>query len=81
MAVTILAIVFLIVLVIIAIGGSRLLSKQTSNPADLNKEKCSICRKKFDKGELVLREIGDYKLLYFCRDCIVKLYADLGMKN
>ena len=81
MAITVLAILFLVVVVVIAIGGSRLLGKQSVKPEDVNREKCSICRKKFDKGELVVREIGDYKLLYFCRDCIVKLYADLGMKN
>ena len=81
MAITVLAILFLVVLVVIAIAGSRLFGKQSMKPEEMNQEKCSICRNKLDKGELVVREIGDYKLLYFCRDCIVKLYADLRMKN
>jgi len=81
MPVTILAVVFLLVLVIVAIAGTRLLRKQPGAPEDANREKCSICREKFDKGELVLREIGDYKLLYFCRNCILKLYTDLELKN
>jgi hypothetical protein len=37
---------------------------------------CSICRKTFSRDLLVEREIGDYKLLYFCNECIEKLYGD-----
>jgi hypothetical protein len=39
-------------------------------------DKCSICREQFSKDMLVEREIGDYKLLYFCGDCIQGLSSD-----
>jgi len=81
MSVTILAVFFLLVIVVVAFFGSRLLSKQSVKPGEADQEKCSVCREKFGKSELVLREIGDYKLLYFCRECILKLYADMGIKN
>ena len=81
MIVTILAVVFLIILSSFAYFGYKILGKSTSLAGEVDTEKCSVCRKKFMKEELVLRQVGDYKLLYFCKPCIVNLYADLGLKN
>lgn len=81
MAVTILAVLFLFFLVVIAFFGYNYLGKRAVTPENLNTEKCSICRQQFEKKMLTERQIGDYKLLYFCRDCILRLYADLGIKN
>ena len=81
MIVSILAVAFLIIMGFIAFLGYSAIIKRGKIEAEMNTEKCSICRNKFDKDLLLLRQIGDYKLLYFCRDCIHKLYADLGLKN
>ncbi len=81
MAVTILAALFLAIMVTIVAFGYKMVIRQHSNPQNVNLEQCSVCRKAFEKDRLVLRQIGDYKLLYFCRDCIIKLYSDLGLKN
>jgi len=81
MAVTVLAIVFLGILVTVAIAGSRFLANRSATPGEANREKCSICRRSFEKSELIMREIGDYKLLYFCRECISKLHADSEIRN
>ncbi|MBI1807183.1 MAG: hypothetical protein HYR76_09055 [Ignavibacteria bacterium] len=81
MAVTVLAALFLFALVLTAFFGYKYLGKKTTAPENINNEKCSICRQKFEKKMLIERQIGDYKLLYFCRECIVRLYADLGIKN
>lgn len=81
MTLTILAVAFLFLIVVVGFGGTRVLGSRALKNEEMNLEKCSICRQKFDKIELVLREIGDYKLLYFCKGCIVKLYSDLGAKN
>ena len=81
MAVTILAVVFLFLLVVIAFFGYNYLGKRVATPESINTEKCSVCRQKFEKTMLIERQIGDYKMLYFCRECVVKLYADLGIKN
>ena len=81
MTITILAIAFLLVLFLVAIAGYKTIIKRGSTPAASNMEKCAICRETFDKQELALRQIGDYKLLYFCKKCVAGLYADSGMKN
>jgi len=80
--ISVLAVVFLFLIVVIAVVGTRLLSSKRSGPGtNPDAERCALCRKTFGKSELVLREVGDYKLLYFCKECILQLYADLGMKN
>ena len=81
MIVTILAIVFLLVLLAVAVFGFRAIIKQGKAPEDINKERCSICRGQFPKAQLIERQIGDYKLLYFCGPCIAKLQTDLTTKN
>jgi hypothetical protein len=81
MVVTILAAAFLVLIGFIAFVGYRsIISKQASEIAP-DTERCSICRERFDKHALVERQIGDYRLLYFCRTCILGLYGDLGIKN
>ena len=81
MIVTVLAVVFLIVLSVVAYFGYKILGERPGAPGDINEEKCSVCRKQYHKEELVLRQIGDYKLMYFCKNCILGLYTDLGLKN
>ena len=81
MAVTILAAIFLVFMVVVAIGGYKLLGKQTSNTGEMDTGKCSICSERFEKNQLIERQIGDHRLLYFCKKCVMGLYADLGMKN
>jgi hypothetical protein len=81
MAITILAVLFLFVIVAVAIVGYKFIITQKNLPQEQNVEKCTLCKRKFDKALLIERMIGDYKLLYFCRECVVKLYADLGLKN
>jgi hypothetical protein len=44
---------------------------------DVDKEKCSLCRKKFLKAELIVREVADVRVFFFCRDCIVQLYEEV----
>jgi hypothetical protein len=81
MIVTVLAVAFLIIIGFIAFIGYKAFIQRAPSAEEQAMEKCSICRRKFDKEELLLRTVGDYKLLFFCRDCIVHLYADLGLKN
>ncbi len=81
MAVTISAIIFLVGILSLTLIGIRILRKKSETVSSDHREKCMLCRNAFDQHDLVLREVGDYKLLYFCRSCILKLYADLGLKN
>ena len=81
MSVTILAIAFLVIIGFIAYFGFKACIQSAPSAEDQNFEKCTVCRRRFGRDEMILRQIGDYKLLYFCRDCVLKLYADLGLKN
>ena len=81
MVFSVLAFAFLIIIGFIAFIGYKAIIKGGPAPQESNLEKCSICRNKFDRNQLILRQIGDYKLLYFCRECVMRLYADFGLKN
>lgn len=81
MVVTVLATAFLLLLLAVAVFGFKAIIKQGKSPQDLNKERCSICREQFSKPQLVERQIGDYKLLFFCGPCILKLHTELTSKN
>lgn len=76
MTLSILAGLFLLFLIGIIFYGYGFVVKST-RPADAeNMEQCSLCRNNFDKRALVEREIGDYKLMYFCKSCISGLHDD-----
>ena len=81
MIVTILAVVFLIILLFVAVLGFKGIIRQGKSPADLTKERCSLCRQQLPKSQLVERQVGDYKLLYFCGPCIASLHTELTSKN
>ena len=81
MAVTILAVLFLVFIAVIALVRYRIIGRPASSSGVVDTEKCSICREPHPKHDLIERQIGDYKLLYFCRQCVIRLYEDLGLKN
>ncbi len=77
MVVTILAILCFIVLGFITVAGYRAIIRGSGGEqAPQDPEKCAVCRQPYPKTEMIERQIGDYKLLYFCRDCIGTLAAD-----
>lgn len=81
MAVTVLALLFLAGIGAVAVVGYRLMFRRNVLHDTEQLEKCSICRQKFERDELVLRQVGDTRLLFFCRNCIVGLYSELGIRN
>ena len=76
MAVTILALLFLVFLLIVAFFGFRILGKGGKPAGTISLQKCSICLRPFERHLLTERQVGDYRLLYFCPDCILSLHAD-----
>ena len=78
MIVTVLALVFLILIGFVAYIGYKTVIRRGPNEIPSNSEKCAICRERFDKQLLIERQILDYKLLYFCKKCILALNDDLG---
>jgi len=81
MTVTILASVFIVVVLAIAIFGFKAIIRQGKPVADINMEQCSLCRKQFHKNQLIERQIGDYRLFFFCSSCINELHRELTTKN
>ncbi len=81
MTLTILASIFLVLILLFAFIGFRVGMKPAPPAADINTEKCAVCREKFNKATLIERQIGDYKLMYFCPSCITKLHQELIQNN
>ncbi len=79
MILTGLAFVFLLLLSLLAVFGYKVLGDK--GPEAAEKTRCSVCRQPFGKEELLVRQVGDHKLMYFCRGCVLGLWSDLGMKN
>jgi len=76
MTVTALAVAFLFLIIVIAVAAQWLLTSKKDSLKPANSEQCTICRKYLDKSQLVERQIGDIKVLYFCKFCIEALSAE-----
>ena len=82
MVVTILAIACILVLGFLTVLGYKVVIRGSGAvSAPEAQEKCAVCRKSSPKAELVERQIGDYKLIYFCGSCITRLGSDIGMRH
>lgn len=81
MTVTVLAVVFILIMVAIALFGFKAVIRQGKAPGDIHKERCSLCREMFPKEQLVERQVGDYRLFFFCNACIGKLHNEMVSKN
>lgn len=77
MTITVLAVLFLLLIILIAFFGQRILVKKTASLEEAHQFVCSICRNTFEKSDLVERQIGDFKMMYFCTACIRGLYEDM----
>ena len=81
MAITILASLFMLIIFAIALFGFKAIIRQGKAPADINSEQCSLCRRQYDKSQMIERQVGDYRLFYFCASCITGLHNDLTKKE
>ena len=81
MTVTILALLFLGAILVVAFLGFRAIIRQGKAPEDANKEKCSVCRTQYNRSQLIERQVGDYRVMYFCQSCIISLHNEVISKN
>ena len=81
MTVSILALFFLATILAIAFIGFRFIIRQGKAPEDVNREKCSICRTQYNRSQLIERQVGDHRMLYFCQSCIISLHNEVISKN
>lgn len=66
-----LVILFLIFLIVIVFYGFGFMMRDPKEK--LLTEKCEVCRNDFPKVELIEKQIKDFKIVYFCKDCIKDL--------
>ncbi|MDA0986328.1 MAG: hypothetical protein O3A55_01770 [Bacteroidetes bacterium] len=77
MTITILTITLILFFIAIIFYGYSFMVNPQKNEHNLEMEKCSLCKVRFIKDELILRQVGDSKLFYFCRNCIKSLADEL----
>ncbi|MBI3579122.1 MAG: hypothetical protein HY276_04695 [Ignavibacteriales bacterium] len=75
------SVIFLILLVGAIFYGYSIVMRKPPSKEELNSAQCTLCRKRFPKETLVEREIGDYKVLYFCNSCISGLSTEASKLN
>ncbi|MCI0708368.1 MAG: hypothetical protein L0Y80_12890 [Ignavibacteriae bacterium] len=78
---TALAILFVLLLVGSIFYGFSIVMRKPPTEEELRTEKCSLCGNRFPKEELVERPVGDYKVYYFCQQCVGGLYRDMQEKD
>jgi hypothetical protein len=81
MTITILASIFLALILLIAFIGFKVATQQTGPMEDPNTEKCSLCRTRFHRSVLIERQVGDHKLFFFCPACVRSLHEELVTRN
>ena len=81
MTVTILATLFILLLLLLTVIGFKTAITRGKTPGELNKERCSLCRQKYNKSQMIERQVGDSRLFYFCQSCITSLHNELLSKN
>ncbi len=74
---TALALIFVALILGAIYYSYGVIMKKPPTEEDLRTEKCSLCRRNFNKSELLERAVGDSRLYYFCHDCIRKLYDEI----
>lgn len=79
--VTFLAIVFVLLLIGTILYGYGIVMRRPPTEQELRTEKCSLCVQRFPKEELIERQVGDYRLLFFCAQCIAALHQELRDKD
>jgi hypothetical protein len=76
-----LTILFLLFILISVFYGWGIVMRRTSRSGGEETGTCSVCRKKIPLEKLLSREVGDYKILYFCGDCVRGLWRELEPEN
>jgi hypothetical protein len=81
MTVTVLAVLFIVLMLVITVMGFKMIIKQGKSLQDINSERCSLCGQPFLKSQLIERQVRDQRLYYFCPSCITELYEQLTRTN
>ena len=77
MSITILAVVFLSLMLLVTYFGYRFIFRKETSSPETRLERCSICGSESQKSRLIERQSGDTRVYRFCDNCIRNLYQDL----
>ncbi len=72
---------FLLVLVLWIFYGYGIVVKPVEPKSSRKIETCDLCKKRLPRSEMVERQVGDSKLLYFCESCVKNLSKDFALKQ
>lgn len=75
------AIGFVVLLIGAILYGFGIVMRRTPTQEELETESCTLCGQRLKKENLVERQIGDYKVLFFCVECIEKLAVESSNRN
>ena len=81
MSITILAVVFLSLMLLVTYFGYRFIFRKEISGPEASLERCTICRSEFQKSRLIERQSGDTRMYRFCDNCIRSLYQDILSRN
>ena len=81
MTVTILASLFIVLMLVLTVLGFKAVIMKGKPPGEVHQERCSLCREKYNKSQLIERQVSDTRLFYFCPSCIASLQNQLTTKN
>lgn len=79
--ITYLTIGFVVLLLGAVLYGFGIVMRRPPTQEELETESCTLCGQRLKKENLVERQIGDYKVLFFCTECIEKLAAESSERN
>lgn len=74
---TTIAVIFILFLIGAIFYGYGIVMRRAPSVEELRTERCTLCRRRFEKKDLVERQVGDSKL-FFCHACIQRLAAEAG---
>ena len=79
--ITYLTIGFVVLLLGAVLYGFGIVMRRPPTQEELETESCTLCGQRLKKENLVERQIGDYKVLFFCKECIEKLSFESSKRN
>ena len=79
--ITYLTIGFVVLLLGAVLYGFGIVMRRPPTQEELETEPCTLCGQRINKDNLVERQIGDYKVLFFCTVCIEKLSMESSKRN
>ena len=81
MTVTILAIIFLLLMLAVTYFGYRFIIRKGASRHEAGVSQCTLCRREFQTSVLIERSAGDSRIYRFCEECIRSLSRELLNRN